>query len=47
MLALINELTDVPEWRRKIFDDDFTFTWKSAKVMSEPDITRPMVDWVR
>lgn len=47
MLALINELTDMPEWCRKIFDEDFTFTWKSAKVMGGPDITRSMVDWVR
>ena len=25
MLALMNELTDMPGWNRKIFDPDFTF----------------------
>ena len=47
MLALINELTDMPDWDRKIFDSDFTFEWKSAKTMSGNDMTRSMVDWVR
>lgn len=35
MLALINELTDLPDWCRKIFDNDFTFEWKSEKVQSK------------
>lgn len=43
----MNELTDMPEWHCKIFDDDFTFTWKSAKVMTGLDIHRSMADWVR
>lgn len=47
MLALINELTDMPEWHRNIFDGEFTFTWKSEKVMSGLDINRSMADWVR
>lgn len=46
MLALINELTDMPEWHRKIFDTDFTFRWKSEKVMSGIDVHRSMADWV-
>ena len=45
MLALMNELTDMPQWQRKIFDSDFTFEWKNAKIMSGRDITRPMADW--
>lgn len=47
MMALINELTDMPNWERKIFDTDFTFKWKSALVMSGKDVTRSMADWVR
>lgn len=47
MLILINELTDMPDWDRKIFDPDFTFEWKSAKVASGKDVTRSMADWVR
>jgi hypothetical protein len=46
MLALINELTDMPEWHRKIFDNEFTFRWKSGKVMTGVDIRRSMADWV-
>ena len=47
MLALINELTDIPDWDRKIFDTNFVFEWKSAKLMTGQDVTRSMVDWVR
>ena len=46
MLAWINELTDLPEWYRRIFDPDFTFTWKSAKIIAGGDFTRAMADWV-
>lgn len=46
MLALINELTDMPEWYRKIFDNEFTFRWKSEKVLSGNDVHRSMADWV-
>ena len=45
MLALMNELTDAPEWQCKIFDAAITFKWKSAKIMSGRDITRSMADW--
>lgn len=47
MLAWINELTDIPDWRCKIFDTGFVFKWKSAKVLTGQDVTRSMVDWVR
>lgn len=46
MMALMNELTDMPDWERNIFDAQFTFTWKSAKVMAGRDVTRSMADWV-
>lgn len=46
MLVMINELTDLPEWDHKIFDPDFTFDWKSAKLLTSSDITRAMADWV-
>ena len=44
MLALINELTDMPDWDRKVFENDFTFKWKSEKLMSGKDITRSIAD---
>ena len=46
MLAWINELTDMPDWDRKIFDPEFVFEWKSAKVLTGYDVTRAMTDWV-
>ena len=46
MLAMINELTDMPDWDREIFDPDFTFRWKSAKLLIGDNITRSMADWV-
>ena len=46
MLAMINELTDMPDWDHKIFDPAFTFDWKSAKLLTGSDITRAMADWV-
>ncbi|KAL8803834.1 MAG: hypothetical protein Q9200_006061 [Gallowayella weberi] len=45
MIAWMNTLTDMPDWHRKIFDPDFTFEWKSAKVLTGYDVTRSMVDW--
>ena len=46
MIKHINELTDMPNWQRQIFDNDFTFNWKNALVMSARDVTRSMADWV-
>lgn len=46
MIALMNELTDMPDWERKIFDPEFTFKWKSAQLMTGKDVTRSMADWV-
>ena len=47
MLVMIDELTDTPDWERKVFDPDFAFEWKSAKLLIRDDITRSMLDWVR
>ncbi len=46
MLAMINELTDMPDWDREIFDTEFTFKWKSAKLLTGDNVTRSMADWV-
>jgi len=45
MLALINELTDMPDWDLKLFDLDFTFEWKSQKLLTGKDVTRSMLNW--
>ena len=46
MLAWIEELTDIPDWQAKIFDPEYVFRWKSAKLITGHDVTRSMVDWV-
>ncbi|KAL9128531.1 MAG: hypothetical protein Q9217_002796 [Psora testacea] len=46
MISWINELTDMPDWHRKIWDNDFVFKWKSVKVMTGGDVTRSMADWM-
>ena len=46
MLALINTLTDMPDWGRQIFNPDFTIRWKSELLMTGKDVTRSMADWV-
>ena len=46
MIAWMNSLTDTPEWDHKIFDPEFTFKWKSAKLLTGYDTTRSMTDWV-
>ena len=45
ILALINELTDMPDWDCKIFNPEFTFDRKSAKLLTGLDVTRSMLDW--
>ena len=44
MIAWINELSDMPDWHQKMFDPDFIFQWKSAKLLAGG--TRSMADWV-
>lgn len=45
MIAWMNSLTDMPDWDCKIFDPEFTFQWKSAKLLTGYDVTRSMTDW--
>ena len=45
ILALINELTDMPDWDRKVFNPELTFYWKSAKLLTRLYVTRSMLDW--
>ncbi len=46
MISWINELTDMPDRDRNIWEADFVFEWKSAKVMAGEDVTRSTADWV-
>ncbi|KAL8715363.1 MAG: hypothetical protein Q9220_000696 [cf. Caloplaca sp. 1 TL-2023] len=45
VLKWINELTDMTDWESRVFDPDFTFEWKSSKILTGYDVTRAMADW--
>lgn len=47
MLAWMNQLTDVADWDRKIFEKDFVDDWKSRTLSKHTDATHGMVEWVR
>ncbi|GLB36554.1 putative protein of unknown function (DUF4246) [Lyophyllum shimeji] len=49
MMQLIDQLTDKPDWHKKIFDETIVAKWK-AEVLSEDDendvgVSEKMVDW--
>ncbi|RDB28238.1 hypothetical protein Hypma_001499 [Hypsizygus marmoreus] len=46
MMQLMNQLTDKPDWDRKVFDDKIVSLWK-AEVLAdqERDISQQMADW--
>ena len=43
---MMNSLTGLPHWNHKIYDPLFVDTWKAGNLMTGPDVTRAMVDWV-
>ncbi|KAL8917003.1 MAG: hypothetical protein Q9208_008221 [Pyrenodesmia sp. 3 TL-2023] len=45
MIKWMNDLTDLPDWEHKIYDPNFAFEWKSARLLAGGDVTRSMVDW--
>ncbi|KAF8802211.1 hypothetical protein BYT27DRAFT_7235520 [Phlegmacium glaucopus] len=47
MLHIMNYITDMPDWRNKVFSDDIANNWKrEVSEMPGRDISRPMMDWV-
>ncbi|KAF5383274.1 hypothetical protein D9615_005045 [Tricholomella constricta] len=47
MLRLMNEITDKPDWHKKIADDGIVAKWRAEALAAAPekDITESMVDW--
>lgn len=46
MLHLMNQITDKPDWHRKVFEQDIVSKWKSeALTAPDKDISEKMVDW--
>lgn len=46
MLALMDGITDKPEWDRKIFDESIIQKWRREAVDSDMDVSEKMLDWV-
>ncbi|KAF8330212.1 hypothetical protein F5887DRAFT_97981 [Amanita rubescens] len=46
MMRLMNQLTDKPNWHKKVFDDDIANKWKQEALATDGiDITPEMFDW--
>lgn len=45
MLARINELTDLPQLQKRVFDDELIVEWKDRKILTESNATRAMADY--
>ncbi|KAF5383169.1 hypothetical protein D9615_005044 [Tricholomella constricta] len=47
MLRLMNEITDKPDWHKKITDEAIVAKWRAEALAAAPekDITESMVDW--
>ena len=47
MLRIMNELTDKPDWNRKIFDTNLTRKWRAeAMAAHSADVTDKCIDYV-
>jgi len=46
MVALMDSITDKPEWDRKVFQEDIVHKWRQEAVDSGMDVSEKMLDWV-
>lgn len=46
MIALMDSITDKPEWDRKVFDDGIVSNWRKEALDSDMDVSEKMLDWV-
>ncbi|KAF8060985.1 hypothetical protein FPV67DRAFT_317375 [Lyophyllum atratum] len=46
MLQLMNQLTDKPDWQKKVFDETIVSKWKAEALSSEgAGVSEKMIDW--
>ncbi|TFK36203.1 hypothetical protein BDQ12DRAFT_725248 [Crucibulum laeve] len=46
MLRLMNQLTDKPDWDKKVFDESITTKWRAEALAAEnTDVTEEMIDY--
>ncbi|KAF8623010.1 hypothetical protein AX15_006568, partial [Amanita polypyramis BW_CC] len=45
MMGLMNQLTDKPDWNKKVFDDEIANKWKQEALSQDTSLTEAMVEW--
>lgn len=46
MIAMMDSITDKPDWNRKIFDEKIVGKWRQEALDSDIDVSDKMLDWV-
>ncbi|CAP99467.1 hypothetical protein EN45_006330 [Penicillium chrysogenum] len=46
MVEVMEDLTDIPEWWKKVFEPDTQEKWKKDALNSDKDITLNMAEWI-
>lgn len=47
MMAIMDKITDKPDWDRKVFDDTIVQKWRQEALAAEgTDVSEKMLDWV-
>ena len=47
MMAIMDKITDKPDWDRKVFDDTIVHKWRQEALATEGmDVSEKMLDWV-
>ena len=47
MMAIMDKITDKPDWDKKVFDDTIIQKWRQEALATEDmDVSEKMLDWV-
>lgn len=47
MMAIMNKITDKPDWDKKVFDESIVRKWRQEALGTQGmDVTEKMLDWV-
>ena len=47
MMAIMDKITDKPDWDKKVFDDTIIQRWRQEALATESmDVSEKMLDWV-
>lgn len=46
MMSLMDQITDKPEWDRKVFDEGIVQRWRQEAKEADMDVSEKMLEWV-